>query len=155
MAEPYNGNVPDYLVLLIARVERQTGLLFSERLSQFDLTYPEFRLVGILLGQTRGISQKALAARLGLDPSSISVALARLEKKGIVVRERDESDLRNMRVRCAARVPRLEEVMAAVAELDEVAMNGLTPEEKESLRGLLRRIGANLETYRAPQRTQS
>ncbi len=141
-------------ILLIGRVERLTGLLLSERIAAFDLTYPEFRIVGILLGEPAGIGQKALAAKLGLDPSSVSVAIARLEKKGVVVRVRDEADLRNMCVRCAPQIPRFSEVMAAVRELEEQAMQDLTPEERIILASLLRRVAANLDACRAQSRTQ-
>ncbi len=143
-----HADAPAFAILLIGRVERLTGLLLSERLAAFDLTYPEFRIVGVLLGEPQGITQKALASKLGLDPSSVSVAIARLEKKGVVVRVRDQADLRNMRVRCAAQIPRFGEVMAAVSELEEQAMRGLAPEERTLLAGLLRRVAANLDAYR-------
>lgn len=155
MQQRADADVQSYLILLIARAERLTGLLLGERLGKFDLTYPEFRIVGILLGDTEGITQKALAAKLGLDPSSVSIAVARLEKKGVVVRVRDESDLRNVRVRCAAKIPRFGEVMAAVAELEEQATRGLDPAERALLHEFLRRIAANLDTYRAQLRTQA
>ena len=51
-----------------------------------------------VLWQEDGISQRELSGLLGVAEPSVVVMLRGLEKKGLIRRERDEIDLRKMRV---------------------------------------------------------
>ncbi|XXV34779.1 MarR family transcriptional regulator [Sorangium sp. So ce1504] len=50
------------------------------------------------LCQSDGLSQSALIERLGVEPPTVTKALGRLEKAGLVVRRRDPNDARVSRV---------------------------------------------------------
>ncbi len=128
----------------IGRIERQFSILMKEALAPLDLTYPEFRMVGILWGEEEGHSQKYLAARLGLDASAVSVTLKSLEKNKIVERVRDQNDARIVRVKCAPKAYEMTQVLSAYSEQEMSATSGFSDTEKQQLLQLLARVSQNL-----------
>jgi DNA-binding MarR family transcriptional regulator len=97
------------------------------------------------LAEEDGISQAELARRQRVEAPSMCRMVDRLERDGLVSRERDLSDRRVIRVRitpdgrAAADAGR-----DAVAELEERAFSALSSEEREVLSGLLARLLAGL-----------
>lgn len=61
------------------------------------------RLVIRCVGRYPGLTPGQLARLLHLDPGTISAALGRLERRGLVVRRRDERDQRRVTVGLTAR----------------------------------------------------
>jgi DNA-binding MarR family transcriptional regulator len=90
-------------------------------------------------------TQAALAASLDLDASTICKTLQRLERAGLVARDRCDGDRRAIEVSTTdagdALRPR---VAALLAEADERITRGLTAAERDTLSGLLDRLDANL-----------
>ncbi|WP_437681120.1 MarR family winged helix-turn-helix transcriptional regulator [Sorangium sp. So ce131] len=98
------------------------------------------------LWQGDGQSQSELIERLGVEPPTITKALGRLEKAGLVVRRRDPSDARVSRVYLTPRGKRLREPVTAIwAELEARAVAGLSAEDQRALTELARKMRANLE----------
>lgn len=139
------SETPKGLLPLIARAERLSGDLLENRLARFGLSYAQFRLLGHLLGETEGLTQKALAARMRLDPSGISVALGPLEKRGLVKRVRDPNDRRNVRVHLSADCAQMRAVLAEVAALEAVIRKVLGEARYDALAEALPRLIAALE----------
>jgi len=135
------------LLPLIARAERLSGDILENRLAPFRLSYAQFRLLGHLLGETHGLTQKALAARMRLDPSGISVALGPLEKRGLVKRTRDPKDRRNVRVRLSADGAQMRAVMGEVFALENALRTELGDRDYATLADLLPRLVGVLERY--------
>ena len=81
------------LVSLISRLNRQIAQAMEAPIAEIGLSTQEFRIAGLLLGET-GISQKELAQKLSVRPATLSVALDRLESKGVIKRLSDPNDLR-------------------------------------------------------------
>ncbi|WP_412538165.1 MarR family transcriptional regulator [Longispora sp. K20-0274] len=91
------------------------------------------------------LRQTELAGACGLDPSTVTKSLQRLERAGFVRRAPDADDRRVMVVATTETGEALREVVqAAIAEADRLALAGLTDEEKETLKGLLGRVQENL-----------
>ncbi len=67
---------------------------FSERVGELGLTAPEAGVLRLLAFES-GLSQRALAGRLGSAPSRVVVLVDSLEGKGLVRRERSATDRRN------------------------------------------------------------
>ncbi|MFC7290169.1 MarR family winged helix-turn-helix transcriptional regulator [Hirschia litorea] len=128
----------------IGRIERHFSILMRDALAPIGVTYAEFRLVGLLFEEAQGVPQKVLAARLGLDASGISVTLKALEKKGIVVRERDKDDARILRVKCTPKAYEMKQVIEAFSAQELVAVEGLSSDDVKVLLGLLKRVSGNL-----------
>ena len=88
------------------------------------------------------MSQRALQERLGIEPGSLSEILAKLEEKGFLVKEKDESDRRKM-------ILRLTDAGKAAAEAEktegskphaEEIFQALSPEEQGQLKEMLRKL---------------
>jgi len=93
------------------------------------------------LADEDGISQAELARRQRVEAPSMCRMVDRLEREGLVRRERDLADRRVIRVhitpegRTAAGAGR-----EAVADLEDRAFSALSPEERQTLSDLLGRL---------------
>jgi DNA-binding MarR family transcriptional regulator len=86
-----------------------------------------------------GLRQAALAARLSVEPPTVTRMLQRLERSGLVERRADPHDARVLRVHPTPRSRLLEgTVRRAWAELDEVIVAELGEAAAEQLRKLAR-----------------
>lgn len=97
-------------------------------------------------------SQYELARHTHLSPPTVSVTLQKMERDGYIVRMPDESDMRQMRVSLTEKglaVDRANRQKAA--EIEEMAANGLSPDEVEELTRLLRILCKNLGDTLAPK----
>lgn len=105
-----------------------------------------------LISQNPGITQKELAEKLGIQPASLSELLMKLERKGSVVREKDENDRRMARVRLT------EEGEKALVKPDTEASDPfqvLTAEEQEALKMLLSKLLADWEVRYPAERNRN
>ena len=86
----------------IAYTLTQLGTLgaqrFSDRVGELGITAPEAGVLRLLSAQP-GLSQRALASRLGSAPSRVVVLVDSMEAKGLVRRERSTTDRRNHELR--------------------------------------------------------
>lgn len=107
------------------------------------------RIVGALLGDSAGISQRELAARLGVRPATISAALPSLECIGLIERQHDPNDARANIVRLRHVENALDPVIAIMDELEAILFGAVLPDERARLRDQLaaaaQRIGAATE----------
>lgn len=93
-----------------------------------------------------GVQQSELPDRLGVEQPTISKALSRLEKEGLVTRRRDPRDARCRLVYLTASGKQLRgPVQKMWAELEVQGTKGFSPKEKRLLRKLANRICDNLE----------
>lgn len=84
-----------------------------------------------------GITQKELADTLGIQPASVSELLLKLERKSLVIREKDDQDRRSIKVQLT------EEGQSFLAEPKEETSDpflALSNEEQEQLRSFLERL---------------
>ena len=112
---------------------RTTEELLGMRLKQF-----------LLLGQLRdrgGASQQDLESALLIDANSVVLLLNELEAAGLSVRKRDPNDRRRHLVELtpAGRVA-LEKGEKARESLEDELLSDFSPEERATLRKLLRRV---------------
>ncbi|MBO3750442.1 MarR family transcriptional regulator [Streptosporangiaceae bacterium NEAU-GS5] len=97
------------------------------------------------LAQTPGITQSALAARLGVEQPTVAKAMARMARQGLVTIGRDERDARATRLSLTERGMELLGVVVACWQTIETQMSqGLSPAERDQLRALLGTCTANL-----------
>ena len=98
------------------------------------------------LGQQPGRTQLALAQELGLDKTTMTSLLDRLEQDGLLVRRQLAHDRR-------ARIPEITpagrraqaKVESCRAAAEAAAMSGLTAREQQTLRGLLVRLAESTD----------
>lgn len=90
-----------------------------------------------VISQHPGITQKELGERLGIQPASVSELLMKLERKGLVRREKDEHDRRSIKVQLT------EDGRAHLAAPEKESADPfqvLSAEEQEQLRSLLEKL---------------
>lgn len=75
------------------------------------------RMIVRCIGKFPGITSAELARQLHLDPGTISIALGRLEKKGLVKREKNDVDRRRVMLRLSPKGRGLDQPAKATVEL--------------------------------------
>jgi DNA-binding MarR family transcriptional regulator len=94
-----------------------------------------------LVGRTPGLSQRAVADRVGTVPSRIVGLIDSLEERGLVQRTRSSADRRNYELRLTARGTTMLAALRQVAEDHEAEIrNGLTNEQTNQLAAALRAL---------------
>jgi DNA-binding MarR family transcriptional regulator len=134
---------PSGIAFLLAQLGAHTSERFAARLAELDLTPAH---VGVLrvVGQSPGLSQQALAERLGALPSRIVRLVDELEQRGLVERRRSQTDRRNHELYVAESAgEKLGRVLATVGEHDTDITGGLTAAEKQTLAELLGKVAAH------------
>jgi DNA-binding MarR family transcriptional regulator len=123
-------------------LRRATGRVlgdFAETLGD-DISPAEFGLL-TLVAHNPGITQVRLAAALSLDKSTLSPALARLTRRGLLQREKLASDARLQALRLAPGAEARYAALRARVEAHEARVAAtLTPAERAELLRLLRRL---------------
>ena len=130
-----------YLLMLICKLSRdRSRVLMSE--------------VGIHCGQGialrqlwrgDGVTQSELAHGLHVAPATVTIALQRMERIGLVERRPDKRDQRVTRVFLTDRGKSLREnVEKKWHRLEEQMLSGFSREERQTMREYLLRIRANL-----------
>lgn len=131
---------------LIARVRSLMLTQLTQETSQFGLTSTQATML-YKLATGKCATAADLAREYCIDASAVTRLLDRLEKHGLLVRERSQSDRRTVLLRLTNEGRRLAmempEVFVACANH---LLRGFTPEEVGFLKSLLRRVIANGES---------
>ena len=103
-------------------------------------------MVLLELWQEDGLHGGELAARLSVEPPTVTKMLRRLQECGLVERRRDPTDARIFRVYLTERGRSLEEPVARCwAQTEETALAGLSAGERQTFQKLLIRVRRNLD----------
>lgn len=101
----------------------------------------------VVLWEADGLTQKQLSERVAVETPTLSRTIDRMERDGLVTRKRSDADRRQVHVHLTPLGAGLwrDLVPEAVANLDH-ALEGISENEEEVLRGLLRRVIANMQS---------
>jgi DNA-binding MarR family transcriptional regulator len=122
----------------------------AEMGAEFDLSAPQYGALSYLFDEP-DIDQNGLAARLGIDRTSVGQLIDQMEKKGLVERRLDGADRRARLLRLTANGRKLRERMRPKAHLVNARLlQTLTPAERETLLQLLVRVIEANEIYARP-----
>jgi DNA-binding MarR family transcriptional regulator len=91
------------------------GRTYKPLLDRLGITYPQY-LVLLALWEEDSRVVGAIATRLGLDPSTVTPLVKRLEAAGLLTRSRTPEDERRVRVRLTERGAALREECGCLAE---------------------------------------
>lgn len=131
--------------LLIAAARRQMKRAVTDRVQRHGLTAQQFWAL-INIDEADGPSLGEIAARLRMDPPTASRAVTLLLERKLVKAEGDRGDRRRLRLRLTAQGrAKIGALRQLAAELRGSAVHGLSPDEEETLRTLLKKIIANLD----------
>lgn len=115
---------------------------YKPLLAELGLTYPQY-LVMLVLWEGDELSVKTLAQRLAQDSGSVTPLVKRLEAEGLVRRERDPRDERNLAVTLTAKGRALRERGLKVNQAFAQAC-GLSTQALADLRTRLKDVRARL-----------
>lgn len=109
-----------------------------------DVTPPQSRILGALK-VCDGLTQTELAEEADMEKAPLGRHLDRLEQMGLIERRPDPSDRRARRVFYSSSAVALEpEMWRAAFDMFDVALSGLSIEERRTLLMLLGRLRQNL-----------
>jgi len=130
------------IAFLIAQLGAYAAERFGERAAALDFTRPQAGLLR-LISREPGLSQQAVARRLGTPPSRLVALVDGLELRGLIERRRNPGDRRNYALHLTAAG---EQAMAALGQAafeHELAISApLTPAERTELSRLLAKLAA-------------
>ena len=135
-----------YLVNHMARLFEK-GL--AARIRPLGLTPGTFPAL-LELWEGDGLTQKALVERLDIEQATMANTLARMERDGLVRREKDNNDGRVQRVRLTDRAKGLRDAaIEAAKSVNNETMAGLTVEEQHQLIELMQKVIYRDQTFAA------
>ena len=130
------------IAFLLAQLGGYTAERFGERAAALDFTRPQAGLLR-LISREPGLSQQAVARRLGTPPSRLVALVDGLEQRGLIERRRNPGDRRNYALHLTAAG---EQAMAALSQValdhEEAISAPLTPAERAQLNKLLAKLAA-------------
>lgn len=104
----------------------------------------------VVLWETDGLTQKQLSERVAVETPTLSRTIDRMERDGLVKRVRSASDRRQIHIHLTEYGAGLWRDLVPEAEANqERALRGISETEEEILRGLLKRVIANMGTFNA------
>lgn len=107
--------------------------------------YPGQPPMLFILNQEDGLSQKKLANKLKIKPSTIAVMLKRMEKANLIVRKKDDKDQRVSRVYLTEKGKKVcEDTIKVVKQIERECFKDFTEEEKETLKSLFLKMKNNI-----------
>jgi DNA-binding MarR family transcriptional regulator len=115
---------------------------YKPLLDRLGLTYPQY-LVMLVLWEHDGILVKDIGARLYLDSGTLTPLLKRLEAGGLVARQRDAQDERQVRITLTDRGQALKEQARAIPP-QVLCASGQQISELGSLRARLAQVRGDL-----------
>lgn len=127
----------DRAAFLLSQLGSLAASRFAEQTRAIGLTPSD---AGVLrfLGRTPGMSQRALADRLGAVPSRVVALIDSLEERDLVERVRSSTDRRNYELHLTARGTSALAELRTIADAHESELLApLTAEQSAQLSGLL------------------
>ncbi|MFF2821943.1 MarR family winged helix-turn-helix transcriptional regulator [Arthrobacter koreensis] len=135
---------PPRLVFLTLEAERRLARWISRRGRSRGISAPA---AGVLfhVASAPGTTTGEVAAALHGSAAGTSGLLARMEQAGLIHREPDPEDRRTIRVNLAeAGEDALQDVRAAITDLNHLITNGFTEEELETVSRWLRHVSRSV-----------
>ena len=130
------------IAFLVAQLGAYAAERFGERAAALDFTRPQAGLLR-LISREPGLSQQAVARRLGTPPSRLVALVDGLEERGLIERRRNPGDRRNYALHPT---PAGEQAMAALGrvslEHEQAITAPLTQAERAQLSKLLGKLAA-------------
>ena len=114
------------------------------RTSPHGVSSGQWRFLRVLWRED-GLTQRELSRRVGMREPTTVIALKSLERSGFVTRQKSVEDRRKAHVFLTPQARALEAVLLpAVAEVNAIALAGLSEAEIAVLRKALSQVGRNL-----------
>lgn len=134
----------DNIGSMLADTSRLIRRAFDERARSIGVTRPQWQVL-TTLKRNEGTHQGSLAEMLDTEPITLCRMIDRLQEADLIERRQDPSDRRAWRLFLTAKARQLlDDLQPLGREVMALALDGVTQEERDELRGLLDRIRQNL-----------
>jgi DNA-binding MarR family transcriptional regulator len=140
-------NVEDTLGYLVSKAHQFMKNYFTTLLKQnnLDITIEQWAVLNIV-DAFPDAAQTDIARITQTDKANILRMVDLLEKKDFITRSRDQNDRRVQRIRLTpAGKAMLKTVIPIAQEVNRMSSAGITPQEFELLKKLLRQVRSNVE----------
>lgn len=129
---------------LISSTHRVLRPLLEARVSGSGVSYGMWFFLRVLWEED-GISQREVAARVGIAPPTAVAALRKLEAEGMIELRADRADGRRMQIYLTPKGRALEKaLLPKVEQINKVALRGLSKADFKNLRRILSAIQSNV-----------
>ncbi len=129
---------------LIWIIHRHHSVYLDNKLRELGIGVGQFRFL-MQINRHDGLNQEQLSCHLDIDKTTTARALAKLEKEGLIYREKDPDDHRAHLLHITSKgrkvIPELKNILM---EGTEILIQDFTGEEKELLISLLSRMLKNM-----------
>jgi DNA-binding MarR family transcriptional regulator len=143
MANSSSLSLSNQMCFAVYSTAHALNRVYKPLLEPLGLTYPQY-LVMLVLWETDGLTVKEIGQRLRLDSGTLTPLLKRLHAAGLVRRERDASDERQVRIGLTDKGRALSERAEAVPR-GLLGATGCTVEEVQALKAELVRLRDQLD----------
>ena len=126
----------------------------TENLEELGLYQGQPQLLGFLMHHD-GSSQREIGEWMDIRPATLTKMVTRMEKGGFLERRQDPEDKRSMQVFLTSKARDAMQILwENLQEQEELALRDFSPEEKDLLDRLLKKIQKNLGVEGHPCRRQ-
>ncbi|WP_149825507.1 MarR family winged helix-turn-helix transcriptional regulator [Streptomyces tailanensis] len=132
--DPLTLEVIELIGTVVARYHEE----YEDAAAGHALTGAQARLLGLL--SLEPLPMRRLAQKLRCEPSNVTGIVDRLERRGLVERRPDPKDRRVKLAAATAEGRRVARSLRESLDFAREPLAGLSTEERESLRNLLRRM---------------
>lgn len=121
------------------------GKALRRRLADYGMTLGQYYFMRALWIE-EGLSQRELSRRVGTTEPTTASVLRLLEKNGLVRRVRNRRDRRTINIFPTQKGRNLKnELLRTAIRINEIATEGLSPEDIENIKRLMNAMKANLD----------
>lgn len=131
----------DILGYQLAQAAITTAQVFNHEVGELAQLRPvEFTML-TLIDENPGVSARQLAQALAVTPPNITMWIERLERRGLVERERSTTDRRAQHIRASAEGSAIaRQAVRSLVEAERLAMAALSSAERAMLLELLHKV---------------
>ena len=145
-------DLDDYLPYLLNRAGAKIADAFGKVTRKHGISLQMWRVLAAL-NQRDGQSVGALAATTSIEKSTLSRLLDQMQKKRLLLRQRDGDDQRSITVHRTPAAQAITEKLIPVAlRYERKALAGFSQSEENTLRTMLRRVYENLDALEGSDR---
>lgn len=131
--------------MLFLEIERLKFQILKDEMEKHKIHPGQIPLI-FIINNNPGISQKELAEKVFVSPSTVAIMLKRMEKAGLIKKEQDENDRRYYHVYLTEKAQNIaEKIFKQLKEFESQSFRNFTDEEIQNLEFLLKKILVNLE----------
>ncbi len=126
---------------LLTTAQHNVNQYLARELTDYDITPSQYAVMQVLWNNEGSCTPKMIADRLGLETSTISGTLERMQKKGLIDRLINMDDRREILVVLQEKGEQLRAPMARIVrKMNDLVLEGLSASEVSTLKQQLREI---------------